>query len=82
MYLLIIHLEHEESKGGKGRDPGECGALPQGREGTGEGSPGRGGGEADPRRSANLPGRHEVLSAEGQPLHRQQEQGDSGKQRG
>lgn len=58
--------EHEESKGGKGRDPGGRDPLPQGREGT-PGTPGGSGEGEEPVLgwSAQLPGWHEVLPAEG-----------------
>lgn len=76
----IILLETEKSKGGEGRDSGECGELPAVRGGDGQGSPGHEqspdpGAEADLRPPAQLPRRHEVLPAEGQPLHLQQEPG-------
>lgn len=57
----FLDLETEESKGGEGGDSGECGPLPEDREGSGQG-PVRG---ADLRPPAQLQRRHEVLSAEG-----------------
>ncbi len=78
--LSCLHLETEESEGGESRDSGECGEFPEDRQGGGEGSPGH---EESPFQGAEtelcpptqLPWRHEVLSAEGQPLHSQQEPG-------
>lgn len=86
MYFYFSFLETEQSKGGEGRDPGECGQLPEGREGAGEGSPAPEespvqGAETHLRPPAQLP-RHEVLSAEGQPLYRQPEPGVRGQRRG
>lgn len=71
--------EHEESKGGKGRDPGGREPLLQGREGP----PGGSGEGEEPvlGRSAQLPGWHEVLPAEGQKLHLQPEPGADGERR-
>lgn len=77
-FLILIGLEHEESKGGEGWDPGGRDPLPQGREGTPGGS-----GEGDEPtlwRSAQLPWWHEVLPAEGQKLHLQSKPGADGEQ--
>lgn len=80
LFSYFLCVEAEESKGGEGRDSGERGPFPQDGEGGGQGSPGR---EEGPVQGAEaelcapepeqLPGRDEVLSAEGQPLHSQQE---------
>lgn len=77
--LSFLLLETEEPKGGEGRDSGECGELSADREGGGEESPAHEespvqAAEPDLRPPERLPRRHEVLSAEGQPLHSQQEQ--------
>lgn len=74
LYSDFLGLETEESKGGEGRDSGECGPVPEDREGGGEG-PVQG---ADLCPPAQLPGGHEVLPAEGQPLHSHQEPGVRG----
>lgn len=76
-WLSLLYLETEESKGGEGRDSGERGPFPEDGEGGGEGSAGREeslvqGAKTDLSPPAQLPWRHEVLSAEGQPLHSQQ----------
>lgn len=53
--LSLPHLVPEQSKGGKGRDSGECGPFPEDKEGRGEGSKGREGAEANLRQPAHLP---------------------------
>lgn len=68
-------LETEKSKGGEGRDLGECREFPE----DGERSPFHvRGAETQIYPPAQLPKRHEVLPAEGQPLHSQQEPGVGG----
>lgn len=77
----------EESKSGESRDPGECCPFSEGRDRRSGWSPGLK--ESSVQRArigsfpqTNLPERHEVLSAESQPLHQQQEQGGRREQRG
>ena len=84
---VLLRLETEESKGGEGGDPGECGPVPEDRDRDGEGSPGREegpvpGAESDLRPPAQLQRRDAVVSAEGQPLHHQQQPGARGHRRG
>lgn len=81
--VFVPCLESEESKGGEGRDLGQCGPLPEDKERGEEGSPGpeqRAGTCMYP--PAQLPWRHEGLPDEGQPLHSQQEPGVRGDLRG
>ena len=75
LYCGFLHLETEESKGGEGRDSGERGPLPEDREGWGQSHVQEPGLQCPP---AQLPWRHEVLPATGQPLHSHQEPGGRG----
>lgn len=74
-------LELEESKGGKGRDSGECDPLLEDGEGD-EGSGGQRATDTNPPQPGGLWWRQEVLPAEDQPLHQQQEQNPDGAFRG